>query len=396
VKPIDACVLFSTADWDAPYWTNKQHTAKNLALKGIKVLYIESIGLRRPKITSSIDIGRIFRRLFRVIQGVHQVDQNIYVLSPLIIPFKHHWFLVRWFNQAFLRVLINHFIKRIQIRGGACNPIVWAYHPYAFDSIPKDSNWPVIYHCVDDLSAVPGIDGKAFNLVEQDFLKHVDVVFTTSATLYEKCRPFSDNIYNFPNVVDFEHFSQEADSSKAPRDLESIPHPRIGYVGVLSDFKIDFELLFEVVKLSPQWQFIFIGEEREGQSSLLVAKLKLEPNVHFLGYRKYADLPMYMSRIDVAILPTLINSYTKSMFPMKYFEYISAGLPVVSTPLDFLQEHSAGVLMGRNAKTFVDAIVKQLNSGKISAHQAANIVGDNTWVSRLDKMINCIEGVKLK
>ena len=396
MKPIDLCILFSTADWDAPYWTNKQHTAKNLALKGIRVLYIESIGLRRPNIASSVDIARIFRRLLRSFQGVHKVDQNIFVLSPLIIPFKHHWFLVRWLNKVFLRHAVGTFVKNTKEKNGGQKTIVWSYHPYALDAIPKDSGWPMIYHCVDDLSAIPGIDGNAFNLAEQDFLKRVDLVFTTSNYLFEKCKKINSRVFNFPNVVDYEHFSKPTELSKFPQDLDLIAHPRVVYAGVLSDFKFDFELFFEVVKLSPQWQFILIGEEREGQSNSLVKKLKLEPNVHFIGYVKYADLPKYLSRMDVAILPTLINSYTKSMFPMKYYEYISAGLPVVSTPLDFLRAHSAGVVIGDNAKTFKDGIEKQINNGRVSALQAANIVGDNTWTSRLDKMISCIESLEAK
>nr|WP_216859759.1 glycosyltransferase [Polynucleobacter sp. UK-Mo-2m-Kol15] len=349
--------------------------------------------MRRPKLTSGIDISRIFRRLFRSFRGIQEVDNNIYVLSPLIIPLKHHWHLVRWFNRFLLSHAIKAFVKRIQVVGGARNPIVWSYHPYALDALPKNCKWPIIYHCVDDLSSVPGIDGDTFNVAEKTFLKRVDMVFTTSTTLFEKCKAINSKVYNFPNVVDFEHFSQQSNPSNSPRDLESIPRPRIGYVGVLSDFKIDFELLLAVVKHSPLWSFVFIGEEREGQSNSFVEKLKLEPNVHFIGYVKYADLPMYLAGIDVGILPTLVNSYTKSMFPMKYYEYISAGLPVVSTPLDFLQERSLGVVVGHNALTFKDGIEWQLNRGKLSELEAANIVGDNTWATRLEKMIDRINQI---
>jgi len=91
MKKIDTCILFSTADWDALYWTNKQHTAINLASRGIVVLYIESIGLRQMKMTSGRDLFRIFRRLIRAFRGLNQVKKYIYVLSPLVIPFKHHW-----------------------------------------------------------------------------------------------------------------------------------------------------------------------------------------------------------------------------------------------------------------------------------------------------------------
>lgn len=394
MNKIDTCILFSTADWDARYWTNKQHTAINLASRGIAVLYIESIGLRQPKISSGGDLFRIFRRLFKVFRGIYKVKKNIYVLSPLVIPFNHHWFLVRWFNQVLLSILINSFINRIQVKGGGGYPIVWSYHPYALDSIPRDSNWPIVYHCVDDLSAVPGVNKESFNLVEQDFLGRADIVFTTSDTLHKKCQLYSGNVFNFPNVVDFEHFSQGADHSTVPDDLKLIPGPRIGYVGVISDFKIDLELLFNVVKHAPQWQFIFIGEEREGQSNPIVAKLKLEKNTHFLGYRKYDELPIYLSNFDVAILPALINTYTKSMFPMKYFEYVASGLSVVSTAFEFMANGQEAVIVANNHESFCLAIKSHLESGKISLEKRTSIIGENTWKCRLDKMIRLIENIQ--
>jgi glycosyltransferase involved in cell wall biosynthesis len=150
----------------------------------------------------------------------------------------------------------------------------------------------------------------------------INVVFTTSKKLFEKCSAINKNTHDFPNVVDWEHFSQAFNPGPDPDDLKDIPHPRLGYVGVLSDFKVDFELLLNIATERPDWHIVLIGEEREGQHNATVQVLKEMQNVHFLGYKEYEELPNYIRGLDVGLLPTLINQYTNSMFPMKYFEYI--------------------------------------------------------------------------
>ena len=89
----------------------------------------------------------------------------------------------------------------------------------------------------------------------------------------------------------------------------------------------------------------------------------------------------------VGVLPTLLNEYTRSMFPMKFYEYLAAGLPVVSTPLDFAKEPRAGLEVGGDADAFIAAIEKQLARGKLTASEAVAAVGENTWERRLDKML---------
>ena len=96
------CILFATADWDTPYWTNKQHTAAHLAKAGWRVLYVESIGLRPPKLGSGTDWGRIFRRLWRGLRGPRQVSKNLWVYSPLLVPFRHDHPWIRTLNRSLL------------------------------------------------------------------------------------------------------------------------------------------------------------------------------------------------------------------------------------------------------------------------------------------------------
>lgn len=381
------CLLFSTADWDTPYWTNKQHTAHHLAQQGIRVLYVESVGLRAPNLASGRDLARIWKRLLRSFRAPRPVENGVWVLSPLVIPFKHQWSLIRTVNQGLLRWSIRYFLKAQSF----IHPMVWTYHPFMLEAVDGISTGPLVYHCVDDLSAIPGIDTEAFIREEQRLLAAANVVFTTSPALRDKCGVYNSNVHDFPNVADAEHFSQALRQGNLPADMVPIPEPRIGYVGVLSDFKVDFQLLLDVARQKPEWQFVLIGEEREGQSSPLVRQLQTLPNVHFLGYRPYEMLPSYLRGFNVALLPTLLNEYTRAMFPMKYFEYLAAGVPVVATPLEFTQHHLAGLEVGYDAKSFEKSIQRQLQRGKLTPQEVANFVGENTWGERLKKMLNQVE-----
>jgi glycosyltransferase involved in cell wall biosynthesis len=377
------CILFSTADWDTPSWTNKQHTARHLALQGYRVLYIESVGLRAPTMNGQ-DLRRIWKRLKCGFRPPRLVEPGVWVISPLAIPFKQHWAIMRKINQSWLSLRIKLFM----LSQGFKLPLVWTYHPFMLETIAPLSYSTLVYHCVDDLSAVPGIDSVAFNAEEQRLLQKCQAVFVTSEALKEKCIAINANTHYFPNVVDLEHFSKAHLELAIPADLEKIPKPRIGYVGTLSDFKVDFFLIYSVAVNKPEWHWVLMGEEREGQHSPWVEKLRAMSNVHFLGHRSYEELPNLLRGIDVGTLPTLLNDYTRSMFPMKYFEYLAAGVPVVSTPLDFIHSCNLGLESADNVSNFTLAITRQLKKGRFSIDESITFVGENTWDKRITKMLS--------
>lgn len=376
------CVLFSTADWDTPCWTNKQHTARHLARRGYRVLYVETVGLRAPMMTGS-DLGRVWRRLKRGLHHPRQVEPGIWVMSPLVLPWKHHWPMVRVFNQGLMGWRIARFARRMRFE----RPLVWTYHPFILESARAISSCALVYHCVDDLSAIPGVDVAAFNQEERRLLASADVIFTTSEALQEKCLKHNSKTYYFPNVADVEHFGKAREAGGIPSDLATIPRPRLGYVGVLSAYKVDFAMILAIARQRPDWHWVFIGERRGGEASKDAEFLATLPNIHFLGFRPYAELPSYLRGLDVATLPTLVNDYTQSMFPMKYFEYLAAGLRIISTPLEFTKRLHTFTEIGADAQGFGDAIARQLERGRLSDSESADATGDNTWERRLDKML---------
>ena len=384
-------IFFATADWDTPYLTNKQHMAKEFARIGHRILYIESVGIRKPKIISGIDLKRIFFRFFRGIRGPKKVDLNInvWVLSPLVFPFAHGNKWIKFFNQSVMKWQMKCFIER----HGFTNPFIWTYHPYILDVIKNLAlNNKLIYHCVDDLSAVPGVDKISFNLEEKRLLKKADIVFVTSKHLMKKCLQHNKDTYYFTNVVDFEHFSTNKKNVSIPRDLKEISEPRIVIAGALSEFKIDFKLLDLIISDNAQYSFVFIGSEIEGQNNKILKKISLLTNTYFLGYKAYKELPHYLQNMHIALMPIIKNSYTRSMSPMKLNEYIASGLPVISTDVNFLEDYKLAkeIILIKDFSKFSKICTKLLNQGKISAFKARKIIGENTWQERVGKMLKII------
>ncbi len=378
-------ILFSTADWDAPYWTNKQHTACHLAAFGFRVLYLETPGFRTPTANRK-DFGRILRRINRSLHPAKMVQPEVWVLSTVTIPFKHHWKLIRTINQGWIRHRLLCFMRRY----GFHRPLIWTYHPFVLETLTGLDYAKLVYHCVDDLSTIPGIEPDPFKAEERRLLNRADIVFTTSEALREKCLSVNPNTHYMPNVTDLNHFGRARQPGFLPEDLAAVPEPRIGFVGVLSDFKVDFALVLDVVRRRRDWNWIFIGEEREGQMSPLNEELRRQANTHFLGYKPYSVLPEYLRGISVGTLPIMINDYTRSMFPMKYYEYLAAGVPVVATPLEFTKHHVEELEVAADAATYVEAIARQLVRGRLTDAEALAFVGSNTWESRMTKMLERI------
>lgn len=378
-------VLLSTADWHAPYWTNKQHMARQLALSGRRVLYVESIGLRTPRANAK-DVRRLWLRLKRGLAPVREVERGVWLLSPLALPFKQHWRSIRALNQGLLALRIRWAMRSIGMR----RPLVWTYHPFMLQALAMLAHRGLVYHCVDDLAAVPGIAAEPLRAEERRLLPICNAVFVTSVRLLEQCQPYNPRTWYLPNVVDAEHFGTALHPGPIPPDLARIPEPRLAYIGSLSDYKVDFKLLRNTASEHPEWQWVLIGDEREGQHDPWLADMRKLPNVHILGHRDYAQLPDYLRGIALGLLPTLVNEYTRAMFPMKYFEYLAAGRRVVSTPLEFTRQQSAALEIGASPGEFARAIQISLARGPLTEVEAAAMVGDNTWQSRLARMLHLL------
>ncbi len=262
-RPPADIVMFSTADWASRYWTNKQHTAARLAERGHRVLYVETVGLRQPGL-NGIDVRRLAARLRRGLVPPRRISDRLWVLSPLTLPLGHRHRAIRAFNAWQLRHRIAGWMRQQKI----ARPLVWTYHPYMLEAAEALIPSMMVYHCVDDLAAIPGIDRGAFEAEEARLLDRADLTFATSHFLSQHCAAIAgDRAHYFGNVADIAHFAQARKIRELPDELARIPNPRLGYIGVLSDFKIDFALLETLAARRRDWHFVFIGDQREGQDN---------------------------------------------------------------------------------------------------------------------------------
>lgn len=379
-------VMLSTADWDNPFWTNKQHVAVELARRGHRVLYVDSLGLRRPS-ASAQDLGRIGRRLARAVRPPRKVRERLWVWSPLAIPLQHRA-LVRALNRASLAAGLSMWTRLLRLR----REVLWTYNPMTTRLFPMSGFDTVVYHCVDEIDAQRGMPAREIRAAERELLSAADCCFVTAEHLLATRRPHCANIHYLPNVADFEHFARaRAADTAIPDDLARLPAPRIGFVGAISDHKIDVALLRRLAEAHPEWSIVLIGKIGEGDPWADVAALRGLPNVHLLGPRSYAALPAYLKGFDAALLPSALNDYTRGMFPMKFFEYLAAGCPVVSTELPALRGYAHVASFAATHDQFVAALEAALRGRGPALAARLAVAREHTYERRTARMLELLE-----
>ncbi len=383
-------VLLSTADWDHPLWTNKQHVACSLAAEGERVLYVESLGLRSVQAKSQ-DFSRILRRLLLGLRFVRQVRPGIWVLSPLVLPGGSHGVALR-LNRVMLRCSIALACWVLRFR----SPWLWTYNPLTLLYLQLKGFALSIYHAVDAVQEQPCMPKTLIESEEARLCRSVDQVFTTSPYLAERLARHTDRICYEPNVADRDHFSVALEQRQdlgfvEPPELSGIPEPKIGFVGAISSYKLDFALIRSVALRHPEWHFVFIGPQSEGEPSTDLSQLCDLGNVYWLGSKPYSHLPRFLAAFQCAWLPLQCNAYTRAMFPMKFFEYLFAGLPVVSTRIHALRAFEAICsLCPPDPLEFSHQIQQVLAGEGPTLQQRLSGIEDYTYASRTRRMLKLL------
>jgi UDP-galactopyranose mutase len=225
--------------------------------------------------------------------------------------------------DAALRLLIDELIRT----QGIDEYVTWYYTPMALAFTDHLTPRAVVYDCMDELSAFQGAPA-ILKSREAELMRLADVVLTGGQSLYEAKRHRHANIHPFPSSVDVAHFAQARRVTADPPDQAAIPHPRLGFFGVI-DERMDIALVDGVAAARPDWQLVLIGPVVK----IDPAALPQRPNIHYLGPKDYSELPHYVAGWDVATLPFARNEATRFISPTKTPEYMAAGKPVVSTSI---------------------------------------------------------------
>lgn len=361
--------VLSTADWDSPVWTNKQHIAVRLMERGYRVRYVESLGLRRPTF-SRTDAARVWRRLrFRANRTSLRVQSGRVapeIISPRVIPL-HDLPLARLINTRLLARQASP-VRGYQNILYTFSPLTYGLH-LAYDR--------TIYHSVDFLHELPRVPRETLLAAERDLLANADLVAASSPSINSHLSQHADDVVYWPNVADVKLFRQGW-SKRSPAAL---------FAGHLTPTKINLDWLLALLKKGIRLEVagpISIDGTRDADIEQLLG----HPYCTYHGVLDQSALAQLAGRCTVGLIPYAINGYTVGVFPMKVAEYLAGGLAVVASDLPaLLAEQMENLHVARSRAEFLDLV-----EGSIDLPSLATLTSRfeearaRSWDGRLDEI----------
>ncbi|MCC2643857.1 MAG: glycosyl transferase [Nitrospira sp.] len=372
-------IICITQDWQGDP-TSKKHIMRILS-KQNRVIWVNSIGVRRPTV-SAYDLHRIVYKLRRIVSGCREVEPNIFVLDPPVLPLPGV-VLAERLNRFILAARLRQLCRRL----GMDRPLLWTFQPNVNWLLGSLNERLVIYHCVDDHSELPGVSKEVIAGMERDLVRQADIVLTTAEKLCAERREINPRTYFIPHGVDAAHFSRALDPKTAvASEIRTLPKPVIGFFGLLADW-VDLDMIGALARARPKWSFALVGKAQTDLHAVQGLS-----NVHLIGQRPYSALPGYCRGFDVGVIPFRMNELTLRVNPLKLREYLAAGLPVVSTPLPEVVRYQGVVHIATNREGFLEEIEAALKERTSEGDRArVTMMQSEGWEARVDEMSRLVE-----
>lgn len=346
------------------------------------MLWLNSIGTRTPKLSSGRDLGKIRRKLGELTRGPINVENDLWVFSPVVLPFPHSA-AARRVNKGILRATIAALRWRLGLRDFH----LWTFLPNVADYVGVLGESLAVYYCVDEWSMFAYLDRDETVAAERALLGKVDCVFAINGELAAAKRPHNAATHVAPHGVDHAQFARALDDATVvPPDVANLPGPVLGFYGTLRDW-VDLDLVAHVARARPSWSIVLIGQQLDDVGA--VAGL---PNVHLLGRKAHEMLPAYCKGMDVGMIPYRIDERMKFVNPIKLREYLSAGLPVVSTAVPEVRRYGEWCTIAETRDEFVAAVERALaddSPDKRKRRSAA--MAAETWPKRVASVSRIID-----
>jgi glycosyltransferase involved in cell wall biosynthesis len=362
--------------------TSNHHVLRELA-RTRRVLWLNSVGTRTPKLSSGRDLGKIRRKLGEFTKGPVNVENDLWVFSPLVLPFPHSP-LARAANGRILRATIAALRWRLGLREFD----LWTFLPNVADYVGSLGERRSVYYCVDEWSLFSYLNEAETRRAEHALLEKVDACFAINHALAESKRAVCAATHVSPHGVDHDQFARALDPALSlPADVASLPRPIIGFYGTIQDW-VDLELIAAVAKRRPAWSFVLLG-----QIMVDVEKLRALPNVHLLGRKPHEQLPAYCKAFDVGLIPYVISERMTYVNPIKLREYLSAGVPVVSTAVPEVVRHADLCTIATTPDEVEAAIARALDEkDQPGARKArSDAMKNETWAARVANVARIID-----
>lgn len=381
-------VCISDLIWDE-HWSSEQQLAARFA-KFSRVLYVE----RPVSIFSAItgvSNAPVFRQVWRWLRSALRLErENLWVLTPPpFLPFRYRP-LVNRFNQGCRIRAIRRAMRQLNISA----PVLWMYEPDGAETVGELGERLSLYYCADDWSSSGQWWNRARDVLhlERQLVEKVDLVIASASTLAARWRSINPNTFFLPNAADTDLFeTATSDNVTVPFEISELASPRIGFVGIVNA-RFNVDLYEKLSAMRRDWQWIIVGPVMT--QFVDVSRLKSKTNVHFIGSRPRSEVPAYLKGFDVCTIPYVCNEHSEGIFPLKLFEYLAAGKPVVSTPLPELAPYKSYVRVAATAAEFVMGIEELLR--ETPDRVPPDFLRANSWNERVDRLCELIRRFERK
>ena len=381
-------ICLSPQDWRVALPTNRQQIMLRAARRGHQVLFVETgyfLGRHLWSLFRSPERRSLARRLF----STEEVMPGVLLRKALnVLPWGSTYRLPKSVNSGVTARLLR------RLAAGLPQPVVlWIYDPGAVDLAGRCGEQFAVYDCVDDYTEQTTSARKRDLVAECDRMAVLRsrLVFTTSTAMYERQRHLNSATYLVPNAGDYEHFAQASDRAIADPEVSDLPRPVLGFAGNFLASKVDFDLLEEVARALPHSTLLLIGPAT-AETAPVLERLAQLPTVRWLGPKPYSELPRYVAAFDVGLIPYVSNAYTRSCFPLKLYEYLAAGKPVVASGLPELATMEPDVVLADGATSFVQAIQKAVgDNGEADRARRRQLASRNSWETRTERLLALVD-----
>ena len=389
----ESILCFAPDPWD-DIWRNRHQIMSLLAAEN-QVLYVEPRPSLRPTLRQ-LRKGRLTLADFWSPTLSHAMPGLDVFHPPLYAPLSGRVPLSTLTN-ALRAASLRRAMRRLHMR----QPILWLFRPDMADVPGRYGERLLIYHIVDEYMGYADVSAQRAEEIrrrERDLIGKADLVLVTSQKLLEEKARFGHNVHWVPNAVDYERFANATAHRDEPVELRGLPHPRIGYVGAIND-KLDIDLLCQVAETYAEASIVLVGPERLRAVELCrgMETLRANSNVRLIGRVPMERVPHFVASCDVGLLPYLRNAWTESIHPLKMYEYLACGLPVVSTDIPGVHAERDIIAIAGDADAFVSGIAQVLLEDSEPLRRERQVrASHNTWKHRVERISELIEATRQK
>lgn len=388
-------VIFLFEEWDICF---RRHLIRTMAecLKGqSKLLCVE-----RP-VDLAIAPVMHGRKLWTWLQKknrLRQEKENLFIYTPFIFLHDQLAARVPYMTNA-NRILLASFLsaKLYELNFRRERLISWVYHPYQVPFLNLVGERFIIYECYDEPSP-SSLESKEtpkgyLEQMEREVLERADIVFAVSESLRARCTKINPNVFVVPNAVDPQHFGcAQAEETRIPDDIAGIKQPIVGFLGRIDHGRMDYELIKYLAFAHSEWSIVLVGGYKDSRKYQSFQEIERLENVHLLGEKSYEDLPAYLKAFRICIVPFRLNSHNLSCSPLKLYEYLATGKPIVSVEIPHVARLKSIVGVARDATQFDRNIVASLSEDDDSLpQQRVEAALENSWKKRAEQVMILLE-----